>query len=318
MSESKQIKNSKEYTKWNSRYELWSYNKFQSLEPYEINRRTEERVNKVIKVLKERYLPTHSQIAVGRIVNPWGRYKQNDLVRLNGNTRDAAMKMDSSLIPEVPFEVNIIDIHSKVEGDALYYSYDSPNAVETSSDKCTGLLREKDYEALSAIIIKGKYKTSVEKAGKYSINDRGQYVQKMDFKEQLDYFWDEIRYLDTKHIDKLPRYTSNTFSALLMICKKYGVNHPRVDLLIDNLFNGVTTTNDGVNVDGAHHIYYDLYSELGRMWSTTSRSFCMEIIGKILFDMDAFIKNETINKKNLKKLKVEDHRKFYQFYLLND
>lgn len=315
MLESKQINDKRQYTKWNSRYEEWSYNKFANLAPYEINRRTEDRVKKVIKILKDRYLPTHSQIAVGRIVTPWGRYNQNDYVRLNGNTRALAMEREPSLIPGVPFEVNIIDIHSKEEGDALYYSYDSPNAVETSNDKCTGLLREKDYEAMSTIIIKGKYKTSVEKAGYYAIDEFGQYVQKISFKEQLDYFWDEICFLDTKHIDKLPRYTANTFSALLMICKKYGVDNPRINLLIDNLFNGITTTNDGLNVDGAHHIYYDLYSQLGKVWGSTSRGLSKEIIGMILYDMDAFIKNETLNKKTLKKMKVEDYKRFYQFYL---
>lgn len=318
MLEFKQANSINQYTKWSSRYELWSYEDFKSLEPYEINRNTEDRVHKVMKLLRKKYLPTHSQVAVGRIVTPWGKYKKNDLVRLNGNTRALAMEIDSSLIPAVPFEVNILDIYGKEEGDDLYYSYDSQDSVETSNDKCTGLLRERDYEAVSKIISKGKYKTSVEKAGKYAEFGPNEFVREKTFKEQLDYFWDEVCYLDTKHIDKLPRYTANTFTALLMICKKYGVDNPRIETLIHNLFKGITTTNDGVNVDGAHHIYFDLYSELGPLWASTSRSICMELIGRILIDMDAFINDQTLNKKKLKKLKVADYRKYYQFYLLND
>jgi len=318
MLESKQTKNIKDYTKWNSRYEHWSYNKFNSIEPYHINRRTEDRVKKVMKILRDGYVPGHSQVTVGRIINPFGKYKKNDLVCLNGNTRAHAMRLDSSLIPPVPFQVNIIDIHSEEEGDKTYYTYDSQDSVETSNDKCTGLLRQRDYVAMSNVILKGKYKTSLEKAGKYAEDVFGKPVRNFLFKEQLDYFWDELCYLDTKHIDRLPRYTANTFASLLMVCKKYGVDNPRIDLLIHNLFNGVTTFNDGVNMDGAHHIYYDLYSELGQLWASTSRVMSMEIIGRILMDMEAFINNENLNKKKLKKLKVTDYRKYYQYYLLND
>ena len=311
-------KDKREYTKWNSRQEEWSYNKFQNMEPYEINRRTDERVKKVINLLADKYLPTHSEIAVGRIVNPWGRYKQNDMIRLNGNTRAHALQLRPDLIPPVPFKVNIYDIHSKEEGDNLYYSFDSDKSVETTNDKCTGLLRERDYEAMSNLIIKGKYKGAIDRASYYAEDDFKQSIRNVPFKEQLDFFWDDLRFLDTKFIDRLPRYSNCTFTALLMVSKKYGVENPMISLLIDNLFNGVTTFNDGVNVDGAHHIYYDLYSEFGPLWTTTSRNHFPEIIGKILFSMDAFINGQSLNKKTLKKMKVIDYRKYYQFYLSID
>lgn len=310
-------KDERHFTKWNHRIEEWSYNKFQSLEPYEINRDTEQRLKKVTSLLEKKYYPTHSEVAVGRIVKPWGRYKQNDLVRLNGNTRAHVLKLRPDLIPPVPYKVAVYDIHCKEDGDELYYTIDSDKSVENSMDKCTGLLREKDYEAMSNMIKRGKYKTAVEYASRYGYNELGQYLQTLPFKAQTDFFWDEIKFVDRQHIDKMPRYNGSIFASTLLVCKKYGINNERISDLIYNLFNGITTVNDGSDVDGAHYIYYDLFTEYGRLWKTSSRTYAQEQIGKILFGMDAFIRNEILNKKKVKKMKEEDFRKFYQFYLID-
>lgn len=300
-----------------TRQELWSYEKFGNLEPYEKNREIERRIGKVVKNLSEKYLATHSMVIVGRAIKPFGRYKIGDYFRLDGNARAEVFKLRPDLIPEKPFIVTIIDFDNKEDADAHYLSIDSSDSVETTSDKFTGLLRERDYEAMSKIIKKGKFKVSLDNACRYGHNDDGLYLQTAQIDKKLDFFFDELIYVDQFGLDGIERYSAHILTVFLLIAKKYGVDNERFNLLIENYKNGVTTINDGHEVDGVHYVYNDLYSRNPKLFRLNSRTVAGGIICQILYAFNKFMMNETIRRGS--RLPAEKRLvELYQFYLTTD
>ena len=302
--------------KFNLRTELWSYEKFAKLDPYMMNRDVEPRVSRVVKTLSRKYLPIHSIVTVGRATKSFGKYKKGDLFRLDGNTRAEAYKVRPELIPEVPFNVIMVDIENKIEADEIYYGIDSSDAVETSSHKITGFLREREYDATSKVIKSGKFKTALDNACRYGHNEEGVYLQTAPFNVKLDYFWEELTYLDSTGIlnpnDK--RVSANVMTALLLISKKYGVNNKRFNILIENFKNGLTVTNNSTQVDGVHHVINDLYTKNILVWKTTGFGNSLPLISKILNSFDKFVQNETI-KKPIKTMSDKKLAEYYQHYL---
>jgi len=300
-----------------TRQELWPYERFDKLAPYELNRDIEHRVGKVVKLLAEKYLVTHSMVVVGRAIKPFGRYNTNDYFRLDGTTRAEAYRLRPDLIPNKPFLVTVIDFDNKEDADAHYYSIDSSYSVETSSDKVTGYLRERDYNAMSRIIQKGRFKVSLDNACRYGHNEDGLYLQTAPFNKKLDYFWDEITYIDSLGLDDIERYSAHILTVFLLIAKKYGVHNERFNLLVENYKNGVTTINDGREVDGVHFVYNDVYSKNIKMFKLNNRSVSGGLICQILFAFNKFMMNDTI-KRNTRFPSERRLAELYQFYLTED
>jgi len=300
-----------------TRQELWPYERFDKLAPYELNRDIEHRVGKVVKLLAEKYLITHSMVVVGRAIKPFGRYNTNDYFRLDGTTRAEAYRLRPDLVPNKPFLVTVIDFDNKEDADAHYYSIDSSYSVETSSDKVTGYLRERDYNAMSRIIQKGRFKVSLDNACRYGHNEDGLYLQTAPFNKKLDYFWDEITYIDSLGLDDIERYSAHILTVFLLIAKKYGVHNERFNLLVENYKNGVTTINDGREVDGVHFVYNDVYSKNIKMFKLNNRSVSGGLICQILFAFNKFMMNDTI-KRNTRFPSERRLAELYQFYLTKD
>lgn len=302
--------------KFNLRTESWSYDEFAKLDPYMMNRDVEPRVSKVVKTLSRKYLPIHSVVTVGVAVNAFGKYKKGEMFRLDGNTRAEAFKVRPELIPNVPFNVIMMDIENKTEADEIYYGIDSSDSVETSSHKITGFLREREYDAVSKVIKSGKFKTALDNACRYGHNNEGVYLQTAPFNLKLDHFWNELTFLDNTGIlnptDK--RVSANVMTSLLLICKKYGTDNDRVNILIDNFKNGITVTNDISQVDGVHYVLNDLFRDYMLVWKTTGFNNSLPLICKILNSLDKFVLNETI-KKPIKTLSDKKLAEFYQNYL---
>jgi hypothetical protein len=303
--------------RFNLRTESWSYEKFDSLSPYVMNRDVEPRVPKVVKLLSKKYLPIHSVVTVGVAVKPFGKYKKGEMFRLDGNTRAEAFRVKPELIPSVPFNVTMIDIESKEEADEIYYGIDSSESVETNAHKVTGYLREREYEAVSKTIKLGRFKTALTNASKYCIADDGvTSIENSDFEVKLDYFWDEIVFIDqTKVIDqKDKRISFNVLTSLLLICKKYGTDSERVNLLINNVKNSLTEYNDQTQVDGVHYMLNDVYRMHSKEWTITGFGSSKILICKVLYYLDRFVIGETI-KKPIKKISEKKLIEFFQNYL---
>ena len=83
--------------------------------------------------------------------------------------------------------VIIFDIDSESDLKDIYYSIDSQDAVESTSDKITGLLRDRKYNGKSNIIKKGQFKRGLDLACLYGYNDKGEYLGKSSLEMKLDY-----------------------------------------------------------------------------------------------------------------------------------
>jgi hypothetical protein len=307
---------------YNARAEMWSYSKLSKLKPVKINRDTEPRLKKVSKLLAKKYLPTHSLIIVGKVVKAFGKYKVGDYFRFDGNTRFYVYESKPELIPDTPFLVIIYDVDSLEDMKSIYYSIDSHNSVEKSNEKITGIHRYKDYVPQSPVIKDGKYKRAVEIACRYGNDDKGNYLQTSSFEDiQLPYYWDVITHIDkmgiqnTKKQNPDTRYSPVMFGCLLMVGKKYGVNHKRFDLMYQNFKNGITQINNDKVIDGVSYVYTTLYGRYSEIWS---KADCYNIAKNVicttaLYCFDAFMRGENIPKG--KSIMSEKHlQEFFQFY----
>jgi hypothetical protein len=305
----------KKTNKYNLRTESWSYEKFAKLEPYVRNRDVEPRIPKVVKLLAKKYIPTHSIVIVGNVTKPFAKYKKGDKFRLDGNTRAEAFKIRPELIPEVPFHVIMMDVSSKEEADEIYYAIDSSDSVETSSHKITGYLREREYTALSKTIKEGKFKTALDNACRYGHNNDGLYLQTAPFEDKLDFFWNELIHIDKWKLGNMDnrsktKMSANVLTSLLLVAKKYGVNHKRFDLLIENFKNELTVTNNSTEVDGVHYVNTTLFTKNALVWKNTGRTNAFTLIHSILYSFDKFILNENIKKGS----KLPNEKKLTEFY----
>lgn len=303
-----------ENSKFNTRCEKWTFAKLSKLKPVNINRDTEIRLSKVTKRLQKKYLPTHSVIYVALITKAFGPYRKGEYCRLDGNTRFDVYSVKPELIPTTPFMVIIFDIDNEKDLKDTYYSIDSQDAVESSSDKMTGLLRFKNYTPKSKLFKEGKFKRGLDVACKYGNDKEGTYLQTASTEIQINHYWKEVMFLDKIGLDnKHSRYSPNVLGCLLMIGKKYGVNHKRYSLLVENYKNGFTTRNDSKFVDGVHYVYNNLYEKNESIWKLSTWGMANKIVGPILYCFDKFMLNENLSKST----KFPTSRvtsDFFQFY----
>jgi hypothetical protein len=315
----------KTFMKYNRRREEWSMDKFLNVPPYEINREVEHRVKKVSKNLSSGFIPGHVEVKIGRAMTSFGRYKKGDLFRLDGNTRAEVWTKFPNLIPPVNLDVTIYDFHSKEEADKSYYSIDSYESVETSSDKMTGLLREMDYNALTDTVKKGRFKSILNLACRYGYdhdnldkNGRPLYLQTADIKDQLRFFKNELFALDNmgKSLDgkNNPKISMNVVASFLMIGKKYGINNPRFIELVNNYINEITEINDSSDVDGVHYVLTTLYTKNKNIWKYNGYSSYAKgltpVICEILFAFDCFMNHQNLPKTK----KILSDSKLFSFW----
>lgn len=297
---------------------VWSYDKVSSIPPYNRNRDVIPRVPKVTKILEEGYTSTQSEYKVGHAVKNFGKYKVGDMFLLDGNTRTEVYRRRPDLIPPFPMDITIYECYDEEETKKLYGSIDNQNSAEKSNEKITGIHREKEFQPVSKIIRQGKYKVALEFAGYYAKNKNGVSLQKADFELSLDYFWDELHFIDSQNLDTFKRMSGPVLVTLLLITKKYGINNPMVHQLIKMYRNGYTTINNDVEMDGLHYVYNIIYDELKLIWTSLSYSNAKPLVSAILFGFDSFINHETIYKKKNGNLLIPSKEKLmdkYQFFL---
>ena len=292
-------------------------NEFISLPIYNKNREIEKRSPRIEKLLRNQ-LPTHLEVAVGLVTKPFDIYKVGDLFKLNGNTRSHIWGLLPELTPKDKLDVKVYCVDSSKYTKQIYDSIDSQLSVETSSDKLTGLLRERKYTAISKIVREGKFKTAINNCVRYAHNEDGLYLDGAESRKnwslKLDFFWEELKYLDSLNLDKLERYSANTLTSLLLILKRYGTHNKRFELLFKNLSEGITMTNDKNSMDGVHYVYNDIYAEYKETWKVTGFSNAFIVVSKILWGFDNFMNNTLLPKKGNKR-KDTFFKEFYQDFL---
>jgi len=291
---------------------------FMSLPPYNRNREVEKRIPRIVGLLSRESLPTHLEVAVGFATESFGPYKKGDYFRLNGNTRCECWSVKPELIPNVPLDVKVYEVDSAEYTFKIYDSIDSQQSVETSNDKSTGLLRERGYTAKSKVIREGKFVTAVKNAAQYSHNENGLYLGGKSMRDRfdvlLDFYWDELTYVDSLILDPMgKKYSGNILTALLMMAKKYGTNNPKLELLVNNFTDSITTVNDSTERDGVNHVFNVTYVKYSQSWKATGFSNARIVIAEILYAFDCFMNDKTILKKT--KFKKDTLIDFYQNYI---
>jgi hypothetical protein len=282
--------------------EVWPTEKFLSIETFEKNRVVEPRIKKLTKLLKSTDNNRLYEVAIGVATKPFNsevsRYKKNDKFCIDGNARAEVWRRNPTLRPDYVC-VKIYDFDTKEKADETYYTFDNTSAAETSSDKLSGLLRERNYVALSEPIRYGKMNTFLKKATRYAHDEDGLYLLTAPINKMLDFHWSELTFLDQYQeiFKKGVKNSCNIYSALLMIGKKYGVNHPRYIKLLDNYCNEITETNTKTDMDGVTYVFNTLYGKHKEIWGNNAYSVNkLPLFGKILFAFDSFMNDETIQK----------------------
>jgi hypothetical protein len=291
---------------------------FLKLPPYNRNREVEVRIPRIVNLLSEEPLPTHLEVAVGYATKSFGPYKKGDYFRLNGNTRCECWSIKPDLIPNCPLDVKVYEVDSAEYTYKIYDSIDSQQSVETSNDKSTGLLRERNYKAVSTVVKKGKFITAVKNAAQYTQNEEGTYLGgknvRKNFNILLDHFWEELKFIDGFNLDRMDKkYSGNILTALLLISKKYGTKNKKIKVLVQNYIDSESVVNTPTERDGVNYVFNTVFSEYHTNWKATGFSNARIVIAKILYGFDSFMRDENIHKK----VKIKDKvlLEYYQNYL---
>jgi hypothetical protein len=310
---------------------------FMELKPVSIQRNEKERFNKTLRVLAEKTLPTHLEVAAVIANFEDEYYEYGKLYSINGNTRKYVWQNFPDVCPKRDLYLTIYQANTRKEIDEIYRSIDSQDSVETAKHMIGGIFRDTNKYPESKYIASGKFTTALRHAYSCFIGDKKSiFYQATSFleiknKKEFEMYKNEIFFLDKFYLDfegdktKTIKYNfGSVFAALLLISKKYGIDNPKVTELVTNLTTGKTIIhegpsglNDGLSV--INQDLYDYYHLVLQRWSDMSAGHGPVIIGQLLFCMDAYM-NDTmlkIKKSNSRLgivMKDEDAKEFFFTY----
>jgi hypothetical protein len=283
-----------------------------------VQRLEEPRHKKLKKMMSEKLLPTHLEVALVLTHFTDDYYEQNNYYSINGNTRKFIWNMYPEMKPEVPLYCTIYNAYTREQVNEIYRSIDSSDSVESVGQMMGGLCRDSSFIPVSKYVGTGKFATALRHAYCCIMNDRSLFTYKQSSftdiknKEEFKYFYNEIQFLDkiyqsfesNSDIKSKMNYGS-VFAALLIICKKYGINNPKVTETINKLVNNIVTTHEGYNGlnDGVSVVFIELYDKFQNQlqkWSDTSAGYGPVIIGNILYCLDSYMNDNLITIKNTK------------------
>jgi hypothetical protein len=283
-----------------------SSDEFLRTQPVHCQRQIDHRLRGISKVLTEKLLPTHLEVSLIKVNFTDNYYEKGKSYSINGNTRKEIWSNDSLIKPDFLY-ITYYFANNRKEVEEIYNSIDSSKSVENTADKISGLYRTHKFVPKSH-----KFKTrTINRACEtaYACYNNAMYyrpsILEIKNAKEFDFFRDELEVLDTHYVmfntdkTKSKKFTTtNIMSALLIIGKKYGVNHPRYSLMLHNLFNeiairkeGVTGLNDGVSVVWGN--LYDKHQD--REWTMSGESDAPKMIAKILYCLDAFMNDIDIS-----------------------
>jgi hypothetical protein len=280
---------------------------FLELKPVSVQRNEVDRYKKTMKVLMEKLLPTHLEVSIVIPNFEDEYYEFGKPYSINGNTRKYIWSNYPEIRPNKNLYVTIYQANTRKEIDEIYRSIDSQDSVETPKQMIGGIFRDTNQYPISKYVKSGKFSTALRHAYSCYMGDRSRInYEKNSFLEmknrkEFELFRDEIFFLDKFYYEfetdksKVIKYNfSSVFSALLIVCKKYGINNPKVEELVNNLTSGKTTIHEGINGvnDGLSVInqeLYEYYQNVLQKWSDTSAGHGPVIIGNLIYCMDSYM-----------------------------
>lgn len=289
-----------------------SVSEFLNLKPVSVQRNELDRFKKTMRVLKEKLLPTHLEVSI-IIPNFEDEYYEfGKPYSINGNTRKYIWTNYPEMRPNRLLNVTIYNANTRKEIDEIYRSIDSQDSVETPKQMIGGIFRDTNSTPISKYIKTGKFSTALRHAYSCYMGDRSlvnydknSYLE-MKNRKEFEFFKDEIFFLDKFYYEfetdkaKVIKYNfGSVFAALLIICKKYGINNPKVEELVLNLTTGKTICHEGVGGlnDGLSIInqeLYEYYQNVLQRWSDVSAGHGPLIIGNLIYCMDAYMNDKLL------------------------
>lgn len=283
-----------------------SSDEFLKTQPVHCQRLVDHRLRSITKVLSEKLLPTHLEVSLIKVNFTDNYYEKGKSYSINGNTRKEIWSNDSFNKPDFLYTTYYF-ANNRKEVEQIYNSIDSSKSVENTGDKISGLYRTYNFTPKSKKFKGRGIGRPLEFA--YSCFNGGQFqkysIVEINNTKEFDFFRDELELLDVHYVrfntDKLKSKkfaSSNIMAALLIIGKKYGVNHPRYSLLLDNLFNEIAIRKEGVSGlnDGVSVVWGNLYDKhQDHEWVASDGGGGPKMIAKILYCLDAFMNDIDIS-----------------------
>lgn len=277
-----------------------STEEFLRTKPVHCQRFVENRVNNISRILLQKQLPTHLEVALIKVNFNDGQYEKGKLYSINGNTRKEIWSNHIELRPSFVY-VTIYFASNKLEVEQIYNSIDSSKSVENTGDLISGLYRSNNIIPQSKKFRSRGIGRALELA--YMCFNNGEIVKspatEIRHKKEFEFFKDELNYLDTQYVTltkdlvKNKKFSStNIMASLLVVGKKYGVSNPRYNELVHNLLNEIVIKKEGVSGlnDGVSVVWSNLYEKHNNNgWVDASGGGGPMMIGKILYCLDSFM-----------------------------
>jgi hypothetical protein len=298
----------------------------------------EPRHKSVKKILGEKLLPTHLEVALVQVHFQNSYYSLNNYYSINGNTRKFIWGKFDELKPNELLNVTIYHAFNQNDVETIYRSIDSGNSVETPSQMIGGLYRSTSFTPLSKKLKGCSYGTALKHAyaactGNRRIYDTDGSVSDIKNKKEYLYFVKELEHLDKlyfkleKNKDLHKKFNGgNIMSTLLIMFKKHGIDNEKLNETVDALFTQKVKVKDGVGElnDGVSIVWSDLYDkhQSTLQWTDQSEGYGPIMMGKLLYCLDAYM-NDTLlitNKSDSNKgIVIKDNKamEFFRSYFTN-
>ena len=304
---------------------------FLKTSPVHCQRLIEHRINGITKVLSVKLIPTHLEVSIIKVNFSDNYYQKGHVYSINGNTRKQIWSDNPDMKPDFVY-TTIYFADNRKQVEEIYNSIDSTKSVENTGDKISGLYRANNIEPKSKKFLSRGIGRPLQLA--YLCYNNGDskktLITEIDNKQEFEFFKDVLSFLDTQYItfnnDKIKTKkfaSSNIMAALLIIGKKYGVNHPRYTLLVHNLFNEIAVRKEGIGGlnDGVSVVWGNLYEKhQNNGWTDASGGGGPLMIGRILYCFDAFMNNTDISVRNNTSIKGivlndEKSKEYFKTYI---
>ena len=218
----------------------------------EINRDETRRLKKV-NFLRT-HIPSHDEISLFIIPKPFTiELEKGESLRVepgvelsNGNTRREFYTQNPECLPSTDLVANVYYIRTAEEYKKMYYSYDSQDSVEATSDKIQGALSLLNVNVTSTVAKGGNYATALKIA--YGDSKANALTLVSSFKKEIELL-DKVGMFSPQ--DKSLSF--QTMYALGLVAAKYwGEPNSSYERMVSGLQSLATFRSDDANWSGSN------------------------------------------------------------------
>lgn len=280
-----------------------SFDEILEIESCPCQRNEDIRAGRVAASMKRGVQPTIYEMAAATL--PDGRK-----FLLNGHTRRYIWNNFHKFGIVAPKSVclTLYSVETIDEVKNIYYSFDSEQAVEKSSDKIQGSLRELNLDLKTDTLKKGCF----AKALQYAVESYSSNHRSLSNLEKIKMFSDCLVILDRL---QLPKLNATFWAAALMLVQKYKSNYRQLTSVLNALKDLRDEKNGGVNDDGKCGLYIIksewLENSIFPIKGSSANSMPAQI-GFVLYYLHRYISNRRVKK--MMSTKSIDYTQFYKEY----